>query len=154
MLRLLDPTTDLELYRTAFSWRPRPKRHVQPDRMSFDDFLNASLVVGLWDPEFRAVFVFCEDEFGVFDCHFTADVVVPRETLLAAARQITTLMLDNGAIRLTADIVDRNRPMRRFVEALGFIAIDTRPITTRQNDTGSDTLIPQTRNFVKYALSG
>lgn len=121
-LRLLDPVADLPLYHLSYNWRPRRKRHLQPTRMSFGDYTDPhNIVIGLFDSDLCATFVLHETEAGIFECHFTSDVVVSRATLLHAAHHIVSLFLENGAVCLIAWVIERNRPMRRFVEELGFV---------------------------------
>lgn len=78
-LRLLDPATDLALYREAYNWRSQPKPHIQPDRMSFDTFASNNprhLTIGLFNGEMQALYFLREVEPGVFEAHFTSKPVV------------------------------------------------------------------------------
>ncbi len=155
-LKLLDPLTDVDLFREAYQWRLRPKRHIQPDRMPFETFSGTDsthIVVGAFNGEFLAVFFFHEFEPGCFESHFTSKRGVSRDTLLMAARQTVTYFLENGARELTAWIVERNRPLRTFVEHLGFTEqerVSLFPCT--QDDTHLNSVSSE-RNFVKYAIS-
>lgn len=157
-LKLLDPLTDIELFREAYNWRPKSKKHVQPDRMPFEVFSApdpSHIAVGAFNGEFLAVFFFHEFEAGKFEAHFTSKRGVSREDLLAAARQTMNYFLENGARELTAWIVERNRPLRAFVEDLGFTEQEHRVIPTELStcaqEKGSLNSVSVERNFVKYA---
>lgn len=157
-LRLLDPAQDIALFREAYNWRLRPKKHIQPDRMPFEVFSapNPShIAVGVFNGEFLAVFFFHEFQPGCFESHFTSKRGVSRDTLLTAARQTMNCFLDNGARELTAWIVERNAPLRTFVEALGFTEQErgVKFSTCAQNDTPLNSVSSE-RNFVKYAIKG
>ena len=160
-LKLLDPATDLDLFREAYYWRPERKKHVQPDRMSFEVFSSddpSHIAVGAFNGEFLAVFFFHEFEPGKFESHFTSRRGTSRDTLLTAARQTIDHFLDNGATELTAWIVARNRPLRAFVEQLGFVTQERRVIPAHffpcvQGDVSLNSVAVE-RNFVKYAIKG
>lgn len=154
-LQLLDPATDLDCYRQAYSWR-LAKRHVQPDRMPFETFASehpAHVTLGLFNGELQAVYFLCEVEPAVYEVHFTSQRGVLRETLLDAARQVARLFLTNGAVELRAWIMPRNRALCQFLLDLGFVSAGYKDFSG-QNDTDRNTL-PSTRNqrqmFVKYA---
>lgn len=154
-LRLLDPLTDLELFHEAYFWRPEPKKHVGTNRATFEQFASTDplqIVIGLFDPELIAVFVYYESEPKVYQSHFTAKRNIPRETLLDAAREINTCLLANGAERLTAFIVERNRPLRRFVEDLGF-TLQGKFSAEKRKGKDCDT-VPCSQVFVEYAIKG
>lgn len=121
-LRLLEPASDIELFREAYRWRS-PKKHTQPDRMSFEEFSGdnpSHIVIGVFDEEFVAAFLLWEYEPGTYDAHFTSRRNVPRETLTHAGKEIIRLFFENGAKRITALIIKRNVALRRYVEDLGF----------------------------------
>ncbi len=152
-LRVLDPLEDEDLFHTAWSWRPSPKKHVGTNRAPFETFISddpRQIVIGLFNGQFLAAFVFYEFEPRRYEAHFTSHKKAPRGTLIQGSREIIKALFDNGAVEITAGIMARNRPLRRFVEELGFIA--------GQNDTGSDTLSsesePPTQSYVKYVLNG
>jgi hypothetical protein len=61
LLRPLDPTTEQELFQLAYSWRSKPRRHAQPDRLPFDSFAASEptqIVMGLFGGELQAVYMF------------------------------------------------------------------------------------------------
>lgn len=158
VLALLDPATDLDLYSLAYAWRSSPKRHTQPDRMSFEDFTDPNaLAIGLFNGELQAVYFLHETEPGVMQAHFTSRHNVSRETSLLGARLVAEQVLANGATEIHAWVTERNTPLRRFLTELGFVDT-TRQQFPCQNDTDGDTL-PNERNqrsktFVKYVLRG
>lgn len=122
-LRALDPTTDLLLFETAYNWRRKRKTHIQPDRMSLEDFTSsdpAQIVFGLFNGSLQAVYLLKEYEPKKFEAHFSSDRQAPTENVWAGAKSIIDLMWQNGAQEIAAWIVPRNRPLRAFVEALGF----------------------------------
>lgn len=156
-IRLLDPSADLDLYHEAYDWR-RPKRHVQPDRMSFADFIAPDgIAIGLFNGELQAVYFLHETEAGCFQCHFTSRRKVPRILLLAAARQVTRDFFSAGARELHAWVIPRNRALRSFLESLGFICVEEKQFSC-QNDTEGATLpdggATSARCFAKYVLRG
>lgn len=139
-MRALSPETEVELFREAYSWRT-PKRHLQPDRMAFEDFSAndpSQIVWGLFNGKLCAVFVFKEFEKGRFESHFTSRRDVPKNYILAAAGRLVDWFMENGA-ELTADVIKRNTPMRRFVESIGF------------HPTGIFVFPPDNREFVHYS---
>lgn len=153
--RILDPLTDLDLFHAAYSWRTEPKKHVGANRMPFEKFASSDplqIVIGLFQPELIAVFVYLETEPKVYDCHFTAKRNVPRQTLLDAAREINACLLTNGAERLTAFIVERNRPLRTFVEELGFTAQGK--FTAPKLINGNRDSVCSSQVFVEYECKG
>ena len=157
-LRLLDPLTDVELFREAYNWRPKSKKHVQPDRMPFEVFSApdpSHIAVGAFNGEFLAVFFFHEFEPGCFESHFSSKRGTPREVLLTAAREVMNCFLENGARELTAWITERNAPLRTFVEALGFTEQDRRlKVSACAQDGITLNSECSERNFVQYAIKG
>lgn len=153
-LKLLDPLIDLDLFHVAFNWRPEPKKHVGANRVTFEQFSSTDplqIVIGLFDPDLIAVFVYYETEPKVYDCHFTSKRNTPRQTLLDAAREINTCLLANGAERLTASIVERNKPLRRFVEDLEFTVQGKFTAPKRKEKTCDSVSCSQV--FVEYAIT-
>jgi len=156
-LRLLSPAADLDLYKTAYNWRPRRKHHLQPDRLPFETFAAddpTHIIIGLFNGDFLAVYFLHEDEPGVFGVHMTSRRNVPRETLLTGAQEVIRCFFEGGATELIAWIAERNRPLRSFVESLGFVAQKD----ACQNDTDSSTLpsdakaFIDAKAFVKYVI--
>lgn len=140
-LRALDPNTEIELFCEAYSWRPERKKHLQPDRMSFEEFSSSDptqIVMGLFDEDLCAVFLFREFQPGWFETHFTTRRGAPKDYVLTAAQTLAEWFVSNGA-SLTANIVERNTPLRRFVEAIGF----TRIGSFQCSETG--------KTYVRYA---
>ena len=154
-LRLLDPATDFDLFKTAYNWRT-PKRHIQPDRMPFETFVDndpTHIAVGLFGDELLAVYFLHEEAPGCYQAHFTSRPKVSRNTLLMGAAEVIKLFFDNGALEITVWIVERNWPLRTFVEALGF-ALVGRQTFPCQTDTSGSMLQSDTRVFTKYAVFG
>ncbi len=121
-LRALDPTTELHLFHEAYNWRPRYKPHLQVGRMSFETFSSPSpsqVVLGLFNPELRAVYFFSEESPNVFEAHFTAKRGTDKGVVFAGAKTALDWFLGHGAT-VTASILEQNRPVRLFVEAMGF----------------------------------
>lgn len=121
-IRALDPAMEPELFREAYSWRPGRKKHLQPDRMSFEEFSAddpKQIVMGLFNGRLCAVFLFREFRRGWFETHFTTRRDAPKDYILTAAHTLAEWFTGNGA-GLTADIIERNTPLRRFVELIGF----------------------------------
>jgi len=119
---LLDPKTDASLYEESYNWR-KNKKHIQPDRMPFEVFASDDplhLAIGLFDPEFIAIFFFIEIAPATFDSHFTSKKNVPRETLLKGADTVCAMLLEHGAEELAACILPANTPLCRFVEEVSF----------------------------------
>lgn len=129
MLRLLDPERDLELFREAYSWRPSPKKHVQTNRVSFEGFASSDphqIVIGVFTHEFVAAFVFYEYDPKRYECHFTSRRYTSHQVLLEAGHEIIQSFFENGTEELTAWIIEKNRPLRAFVESLGFSLVETK----------------------------
>ena len=153
-LRLLDPATDLHLFEEAYNWRPDRKPHVQPDRMPFEQFSAndpRQIVIGAFNGQLEAVFVFWEFEPKCFEAHFTTRKGIEKDLLYESAREVVACLLENGASQLVAWIIPRNTPLTRFVEGLGFqyVSRETFPC---QNDTNGSTLTPD-REFNKYVCT-
>lgn len=151
-LRLLSPSEDIELYRQAYSWRERPKKHVQPDRMSLEEFASdnpAHLAIGLFNGSLLAVYFLHETEPGNFQAHFTSRRGVPYFPLLEGARKVTKAVLQNGGSEIHAWITPRNRALKKFLEALHFHPVETQ-VFPKNKDSESVTV----QEFVKYVLYG
>lgn len=120
ILRLLDPNTDSQLFEESYSWRPkRGKAHA--GQMPFNSFLNSSAVMGLFNPEFIAVYVIQEYDKGFFDMHFNAKRRTPREYLVAGGIWITNWLLNEGACEVSGMVISRNTALRRFLEDCGYV---------------------------------
>ena len=157
-LQLLDPKTDLELYRLSYSWR-QPKKHIQPDRMPFEVFAEDSplhITFGLFDDELLAVYFLHEVDFGVFEAHFTSRRNVSRIPLLKAAQEIIRMMLENGARQINAWILERNVALCRFVEDLGMVYQESQiyPCASESNCPKIPDGHPAPRVFLKYVIEG
>lgn len=149
-LRLLDPQTDIDLYREAYDWR-RSKTHVQPDRMPFETFAANDpnqIAIGLFNGQFLALYFLHETEPKKFQCHFTSRRNVSKEVLLTGAKEVVRNFLENGATELEAWVTVRNKPLKSFLVALGFQASETKMFPKR-NSKNSDTL-SEMKEFVKY----
>ena len=155
-LELLDPSTDLELYRQAYNWRS-PKKRIQPDRMPFEVFAEDNplhLTFGLFDDELLAVYFLHEVEPGVYESHFTSRKKVSRGPLLAAAREVIKMMLENGATQINAWILEKNAPLRAFVEELGFLiqGAEEYPCVAESECPTLPDGHPAQRVFLKYVI--
>lgn len=158
-LRLLDPVTDLSLYREAYEWRSGGRR-VLPDQMPFEVFADPDLrktqfAAGLFNGELLAVYFLHETEPKNFQAHFTSRRGVSRELLLTGAAEVAYQVLTNGAEEIHAWITPRNRPLRSFLESLGFTeqCVSFFPCADVSNgSTLPDGSQPEGRTFVKYAL--
>jgi hypothetical protein len=125
-LRALNPQTELDLFRESYGWRPNPKKHLQLNRMSFEEFSADSpnrVVIGLFNGKLCAVYMFIEVRPKVFEAHFSSRKDTPVEQVFAGGKTMLNWFHFQGAI-VTAEIVERNRPLRVFVEALGFREAD------------------------------
>jgi hypothetical protein len=124
-LQLLQPETDLELFKTSWGWRT-PKGHISAEQMPFETYsaTNAThLTVGLFNGELIAVYFFVEWAPLRYEGHFTSKRGVPRETLLVGARAILNGLLSNGALEVSALIRPANKPLRQFVTDLGMVKV-------------------------------
>ena len=158
-LRVLDPVVDTDLYREAYDWRPRHKPHVQPDRMSFETFASDNpyyLTIGLFNGEMQALYFLREVEPGVFEAHFTSRLGISREALLAGATEVARQILANGGIEIHAWVTPRNRPLRSFLESLGFTEVcqESFPCASVSNGATLPDKPRNLRQFVKYVLKG
>lgn len=124
-MRVLDPHAELDLFQTAYNWRPERKKHVGANQMPFEDFVGSWAVLGLFNSEFIAVYVVREYQSGYFDLHFTSKRKTPREYLVAGGIQITNWLMENGAREVSAVIVSRNRPLASFLEDCGYAVAET-----------------------------
>lgn len=154
-LQLLDPSTDLALYREAYNWRDGHRR-VLPDRMPFESFTDPNaLAIGLFNGELQAVYFLHEVEPRVFQAHFTSQRGLDWDTLLAGATEVAYQVLANGAEEIHAWIIPRNKPLRSFLESLGFTEAGVSLFPCNHPENGS-TLSAEPRNqrreFVKYVL--
>lgn len=154
-LRLLDPATDATLFRLAYSWRERPKRHTQPDRMPFEEFAavrDDQIAVGLFNGTLRALYFLHETEPSAYQAHFTSERGVAREVLLAGAAQVIDDFFSTGATQIHAWVTERNTPLRSFLESLGFTVAELKRFPL-QNDSGVSNMSSRNqRTFVKYVL--
>lgn len=153
-LKLLDPSSDLELFHEAYNWRPKPKKHAQPDRIPFDKFIAddpLQTVIGVFDGQFIAAFLLNEYEQGRFEAHFSSKRGTPKETLIKGGEMIRDAFFENGAKELCAWITVRNTALKSYLEALGFEAGETKAFPKLNLET-SDSLFPM-KEFVKYAIT-
>lgn len=120
-LRGLDPVADRPLFREAHAWR-KPKR-VSAEQISFDQFAKpdpSQVVMGLFNGEFLAAYMVKEYAPRYYDMHFTSKRQTPREYLVAGGIQITSWLIEHGAIEVSAIIISRNRALKRFLEDCGY----------------------------------
>jgi hypothetical protein len=122
-LRTLDPATDFNLFREAHNWRTRRSHRASGGQMPFKEFVApnpAQAVMGLFNGEFLAAYLVREYALQHYDMHFTAKRQVPREYLVAGGIQLTSWLIKNGAIEVSALIVARNKALRMFLEDCGY----------------------------------
>ena len=152
-LRLLEPETDLDLYREAFNWRTH-KQHTSAPSMAFETFSSTDpthLTFGLFNEELIAVYFLREWKPAHYEAHMTSRKNAPRETLLEGARAVLNLLLTNGAEEVGALILPSNRPLRRFVTQLGMARIATMKFLHCADISDGGTIQPRNlRTFVKY----
>lgn len=117
ILRGLDPANDVSLFREAYSWRKVSR--LQHGKLSFEAFCG-STAMGLFNGEFLAVYVIEESPKGVFQMHFTSKPRSPREYLVAGGIKVTSWLVENGALEVSAMITARNRALRKFLEDCGY----------------------------------
>ena len=159
-LQLLDPVSDLELFQQAYSWRVRPKPHVQPDRMSFADFSAGAptdIAIGLFNGDFQALYFLHEVQPAIYQAHFTARPKTSRELLLWGAALIIREFFTNGAKEIHAWVTPRNKPLQTFLTHLGFecVAEQHFPCTNETHESNIATDATSVgKLFVKYALFG
>jgi len=154
-LRLLDPTTDLDLYRQAFAWR-KPKAHISGPQMAFEAFSAdkpTRLTIGLFNGELQAVYFLREFEPKCYESHFTSRKGVSREVLVWGAKRIIELLLENGAAEICALILAGNRPLRRFVVDIGMTQESQILFTCVKTLQESNIFSPRNQRemFIKYA---
>lgn len=152
-LKILDPATDLELFREVYDWR-KPKKHVQPDKIPFESFIAEDplqIVIGVFNGQFIAAFLLNEFEPGRFECHFSSKRGTPRETLVKGGEIIRDAFFQNGAKELCAWVTVRNVALKGYLEALGFTPGEIKAFPKRISEN-SDSL-PEMKEFVKYAIT-
>ena len=155
-LRLLDPVEDAGLFREAYSWRPKPKAHAQPDRMPFEEFSavrDDQITIGLLNGQLAAVYFLHETGPGNFQAHFTARRDVPRDTLLAGAAQVAKDFFAAGANEIHAWVTERNTALKHFLTHLGFECVERTQLSCARTEFRS-TMSPDRnqRVFEKYSL--
>lgn len=152
MLRALDPQTDIDLFREAYGWRSARPSPLRPDRMSFEDFSADNprqVVVGLFHGKLQAVYLIQETAPAIYDTHFTSNRTAPKENVLAGARLLLTWLLENGAEEVVAYVSERNKPLGRFVEAVGFtpVGVSEYPCAGHSDTVDSPVMV----KFIRYA---
>lgn len=146
-LRALNPQTEIDLFREAYAWRTSPKRNTRINRMSFEEFAadyNNKVVMGLFGDRLEAVYVFIEVRPQTFEAHFTSRKDASHVDVFAGARTLVDWFHSQGAV-INAQIVERNKPLRAFVEALGF---------TVQNISCQEVKVGSKLTLVKYVSQG
>lgn len=155
-LRLLDPVEDADLFREAYSWRPRSKVHVQPDRMPFEEFSavrDDQITIGLFNGHLAAVYFLHETEPGNFQAHFTSQRGVPRDVLLMGAARVAQDFFAAGANEIHAWVTERNTALTHFLTQLGFECVERTQLSCIRAELSST--MPPDRNqrvFEKYSL--
>ena len=155
-LRLLEPETDLELFREAYNWRT-PKRHLSAPQLPFSQFSETNpthLTIGLFNGELLAVYFLQEWEPTKYEAHFTSRKGVAREDLLQGAQAVLDLVLTHGGTEVSALILPANRPLRQFVTDLGMKRVNFSLFTCVDDLEGCNFFTIQKRNqrkvYIKY----
>lgn len=91
-----------------------------------------------------AVYMFIETSPKVFEAHFTSRKDADASEVFAGAKTMVDWFHSQGAV-ITASIVERNRPLRAFVESLGFIL---------ENTACQEPKVKSKLRSVKYASQG
>ena len=153
-LKLLDPQTDLELFKEAWRWRAH-KRHVGAREAVFEDVIDPDprqTVIGVFNGQFCAMYLLYEDSPGVFNAHFSSKRGTSKELLIEAGLQIREAFMQNGAIELCAWVTVRNKALKSYLEALGFVPTERKSLA--ENKPEECCSLPAMKEFVKYAYSG
>jgi len=122
-LRHLSPDQDFDLFREAHNWRTMRSKRASGGQMPFEEFVEPNpdrVVMGLFNGEFLAAYMVKEYAPHYYDMHFTAKREAPREYLVAGGVQLTTWLIQNGAVEVSAIIVARNRALKAFLEDCGY----------------------------------
>lgn len=127
VLRALDPQTEQPLFQEAYNWRTGKKRHTRTNRMTFEQFagdFHNQVVIGLFNGHLCAVYMFIEVKPHTFEAHFSSRKDTPTAQVFAGGKTMLNWFQERGAV-VTAQVVVRNRPLRAFIEALGFKLVGT-----------------------------
>ena len=122
-LRGLNPDRDLELFREAHGWRTKRVHRASGGQMPFEDFIAPNptqATIGLFNGEFLAAYLVREYSPQCYEMHFTAKRQAPRNYLVAGGIQLTTWLIQNGAIEVSAIIMARNKALKRFLQDCGY----------------------------------
>lgn len=133
-LRALDPDRDVDLFREAHNWIfEAPPWLRQAENIvagingcdTWEGYLKAAYSpkecnVGLFDGIMLALFTIQSEGDGCFQVHVNAKPHADTLMLMAAAMQIKQWLFDRGANEVFGFVAERNRPLRRFAEQVGF----------------------------------
>lgn len=122
-LRHLNPESDLGLFREAHNWRTLRSQRASSGQMPFEEFVAPNptqAVMGLFNGEFLAAYMVKEYAPQHFEMHFTAKRQAPRAYLVAGGIQLTSQLVQNGAVEVSAFIMARNTALRKFLEDCGY----------------------------------
>lgn len=133
-LRALDPDRDQDLFRQAYDWIfEAPPWLRQAENIvagingcdSWEGYLKAAYSpkecnVGLFDGIMLAMFTIQSEGDGCFQVHVNTKPGAPAGVVAAAAAQLRDNLFAQGATEIFGFIAERNRPLRRFAEVVGF----------------------------------
>lgn len=133
-LRALNPEVDQALLRAAYDWIfEAPPWLRQAENIvagingcdSWEGYLKAALSpketnIGLFNETMLALFTIQAEGEGCFQVHVNAKPDAPVTEMIAAAIQLRDLLFRQGAMEVYGFVAERNRPLRRFAELVGF----------------------------------
>lgn len=136
-LRALDPDTDQHLFREAYDWIfEAPKWLRQAENIvagingcdSWEGYLKAAYSpqecnVGLFSDFsgiMQALFTIQSEGDGCFQVHVNARPHAETSMLVAAAIQLKEWLFQAGAKEVFGYVAERNRPLKKFAEQVGF----------------------------------
>jgi hypothetical protein len=86
------------------------------ERFAADD--PSQIVMGLFNGELIAVFMFHELEPGCYQAHFSTQRKADRIAVLSAAAKLVEWFKEND-LQMVAFVTVRNKPLQRFIENAG-----------------------------------
>jgi len=97
--------------------------------MTFEEFSAddpSQIVIGLFNGELQAAYMFHQTAPTTYQAHFTSDRQANREMVLAGARLLVGWFIKNG-LMLEAFVHRRNRPLCQFAESVGLTQSSAEP---------------------------
>lgn len=126
-LRVLDPVTDLEHFRAAYSWRTARRLERGARVIPFEEFARArqgELSWGLFNGELIALYLLQQRSLTSFQVHLATRKRADKQALIAGARKVRDVMFQNGTTELFGYLLPEHarpsHPLREFAEAVGF----------------------------------